>query len=403
MAWGQEKGADVKISALRACQYEIFDFVPCSLPLKTLILLTFSCFLIRRRGKFSSVICLPQKRYVICFQSTIPVFMSSSSNSRLKSSTRSRSAFLLNRLTNLRKLLIAMKVKIMSQNDKIQLFEDKRIRTAWDEEKEEWYFSIVDVVAVLTDSPNPQTYWRVLKKRLKDEGNETVTSCNALKMTAADGKRRLTYVADTEQFLRIVQSIPSPKAEPFRAWLAQVGRERIEETIDPELTIEKALETYLKKGYTREWINQRMQAIQVRKELTDERDARGVQKGVEYAILTDEISRAWSGMSTRQYKNLKGLKKKNHRDNMTTLELVLNMLAEATTTEIPNQKAPSTFSENIAVAREGGEAAGIARKAVEERTGVPVITSKNAAQLNQVVTDLLEGAAADMSEMPEKK
>ena len=291
----------------------------------------------------------------------------------------------------------------MSQNDKIQLFEDKRIRTAWDEEKEEWYFSIVDVVAVLTDSPNPQTYWRVLKKRLKDEGNETVTSCNALKMTAADGKRRLTYVADTEQFLRIVQSIPSPKAEPFRAWLAQVGRERIEETIDPELTIEKALETYLKKGYTREWINQRMQAIQVRKELTDERDARGVQKGVEYAILTDEISRAWSGMSTRQYKNLKGLKKKNHRDNMTTLELVLNMLAEATTTEISKQKAPSTFSENIAVAREGGEAAGIARKAVEERTGVPVITSKNAAQLNQVVTDLLEGAAADMSEMPEKK
>ena len=292
----------------------------------------------------------------------------------------------------------------MSQNDKIQLFEDKRIRTAWDEEKEEWYFSIVDVVAVLTDSPNPQTYWRVLKKRLKDEGNETVTSCNALKMTAADGKRRLTYVADTEQFLRIVQSIiPSPKAEPFRAWLAQVGRERIEETIDPELTIERALETYLKKGYTREWINQRMQAIQVRKELTDERDARGVQKGVEYAILTDEISRAWSGMSTRQYKNLKGLKKETLRDNMTTLELVLNMLAEATTTEIPKQKAPSTFSENIAVAREGGEAAGIARKAVEERIGVPVITSKNAAQLNQVVTDLLEGAAADMSEMPEKK
>ena len=291
----------------------------------------------------------------------------------------------------------------MSQNDKIQLFEDKRIRTAWDEEKEEWYFSIVDVVAVLTDSPNPQTYWRVLKKRLKDEGNETVTSCNALKMTAADGKRRLTYVADTEQFLRIVQSIPSPKAEPFRAWLAQVGRERIEETIDPELTIERALETYLKKGYTREWINQRLQAIQVRKELTDEWDARGVQKGVEYAILTDEISRAWSGMSTRQYKNLKGLKKENLRDNMTTLELVLNMLAEATTTEISKQKAPSTFSENIAVAREGGEAAGIARKAVEERTGVPVITSKNAAQLNQVVTDLLEGAAADMSEMPEKK
>ena len=291
----------------------------------------------------------------------------------------------------------------MAQNDKIQLFEDKRIRTAWDEEKEEWYFSIVDVIAVLTDSPNPQTYWRVLKKRLKDEGNETVTSCNALKMTAADGKRRLTDVADTEQLLRIIQSIPSPKAEPFKLWLAQVGRERIEETIDPELTIDRALETYLKKGYSREWINQRLQAIQVRKELTDEWDARGVQKGVEYAILTDEISRAWSGMSTRQYKNLKGLKKENLRDNMTTLELVLNMLAEATTTEISKQKTPSTFSENIAVAREGGEAAGIARKAVEERTGVPVITSKNAAQLNQVVTDLLEGATADMSEMPEEK
>ena len=291
----------------------------------------------------------------------------------------------------------------MAQNDKIQLFEDKRIRTAWDEEKEEWYFSIVDVVGVLTDSVDPTAYWRKLKQRLKAEGNETVTNCHGLKMTAHDGKKRLTDVADTEQLLRIIQSIPSPKAEPFKLWLAQVGRERIEETIDPELTIERALETYLKKGYTREWINQRLQAIQVRKELTDEWDARGVQKGVEYAILTDEISRAWSGMSTRQYKNLKGLKKENLRDNMTTLELVLNMLAEATTTEISKQKAPSTFSENMAVAREGGEAAGIARKAVEERTGVPVITSKNAAQLNQVVTDLLEGAVADMSGMPEEK
>ena len=295
----------------------------------------------------------------------------------------------------------------MAQNDKIQLFEDKRIRTAWDEEKEEWYFSIVDVVAVLTDQPDARhasTYWAVLKKRLNNEGaGQLLTNCKQLKMTASDGRKRLTDVADTEQLLRIVQSIPSPKAEPFRTWLAQVGRERIEETIDPELTIERALETYLKKGYTREWINQRLQAIQVRKELTDEWDARGVQKGVEYAILTDEISRTWSGMSTRQYKNLKGLKKENLRDNMTTLELVLNMLAEATTTEISKQKAPSTFSENIAVAREGGEAAGIARKAVEERTGVPVITSKNAAQLNQVVTDLLEGAAADMSEMPEEK
>ena len=294
----------------------------------------------------------------------------------------------------------------MEQDDKIRLFEDKRIRTAWDEEKEEWYFSIVDVVAVLTDQPDQRhaaKYWSVLKTRLKKEGSELTTNCSQLKMRSADGKRYNTDVADTEQLLRIIQSIPSPKAEPFKLWLAQVGRERIEETIDPELTIDRALETYFKKGYSREWINQRLQAIQVRKELTDEWDARGVQKGVEYAILTDEISRAWSGMSTRQYKNLKGLKKENLRDNMTTLELVLNMLAEATTTEISKQKAPSTFSENIAVAREGGEAAGIARKAVEERTGVPVITSKNAAQLNQIVTDLLEGAAADMSEMPEGK
>lgn len=288
----------------------------------------------------------------------------------------------------------------MSQNDKIQLFEDKRIRTAWDEEKEEWYFSIVDVVSVLTDSADPTAYWRKLKQRLKAEGNETVTNCHGLKMTAADGKKRLTDVADTEQLLRIIQAIPSPKAEPFKLWLAQVGRERIEETIDPELTIERALETYLKKGYTREWINQRLQAIQVRKELTDEWDARGVQKGVEYAILTDEITRAWSGMSTRQYKNLKGLKKENLRDNMTTLELVLNMLAEATTTEISKQRAPETFAENMRVAREGGEAAGEARKAVEARTGVPVITSQNAAQLNQVVTDLIEGAVAEPD--PEK-
>lgn len=283
----------------------------------------------------------------------------------------------------------------MAQNNQIQLFENKRIRTAWDAEKEEWYFSIVDVVGVLTDQPDYQAarnYWKVTKKRLKDEGNETVTSCNQLKMTATDGKKRLTDVADAEQLLRIIQSIPSPKAEPFKLWLAQVGRERMEETIDPELTIDRALETYLKKGYSREWINQRLQAIQVRKELTDEWDARGVQKGVEYAILTDEITKAWSGMNTRQYKNLKGLKKENLRDNMTTLELVLNMLAEATTTEISKQKAPATFSENLSVAREGGEAAGIARKAVEERTGVPVITAKNAAQLNQVVTNLIESA-----------
>ena len=286
----------------------------------------------------------------------------------------------------------------MSTNDKVQLFENKRIRTAWDEEQEEWYFSVVDVVAVLTGQPDQRhaaKYWSVLKTRLKQEGSELPTNCSQLKMTAIDGKRRLTDVADTEQLLRIIQSIPSPKAEPFKLWLAQVGRDRIEETIDPELTIERALETYLKKGYTREWINQRLQAIQVRKELTDEWDARGVQKGVEYAILTDEISRAWSGMSTRQYKNLKGLKKENLRDNMTTLELVLNMLAEATTTEISKQKAPETFSDHVDVARAGGKVAGDARKAIEAQTGVPVITEKNAAQLNQVVTNLLEGLSED--------
>ena len=276
-------------------------------------------------------------------------------------------------------------------NDKLQLFENKAIRTAWDEEKEEWYFSIVDVVAVLTDSPNPQTYWRVMKKRLKDEGNETVTNCNALKMTAADGKKRLTDVATTDQLLRIIQSIPSPKAEPFKLWLAEVGRERIEETIDPEQAIDRALETYLKKGYTREWINQRLQAIQVRKELTDEWQDRGVKKGVEYAILTDEITRAWSGMTTRQYKKLKGLKKENLRDNMSTTEIILNMLAETSTKDISQASKPETFEENIEVARRGGNVAGIAKQALEAETGKPVITSQNAAQLNAVVTGMIEG------------
>jgi len=282
----------------------------------------------------------------------------------------------------------------MARDDRIQLFENKRIRTAWDAEKEECFFSIVDVVAVLTDQPDARhasTYWAVLKKRLNNEGaGQLITNCKQLKMTAADGKKRLTDVADTEQLLRIIQSIPSPKAEPFKLWLAQVGRERIEETIDPELTIDRALETYLKKGYSREWINQRLQAIQVRKELTDEWDARGVQMGKEYAILTDEITKAWSGMNTRQYKNLKGLKKENLHDNMTTLELVLNMLAEATTTEISKQKAPEGLRENVEVARSGGKIAGDARKAIEQQTGVPVITSQNAAQLNQVVTNLIE-------------
>ena len=276
-------------------------------------------------------------------------------------------------------------------DNKIQIFEEKKIRTAWNEETEEWYFSVVDAVSVLTDSADGRKYWNKLKQRLKEEGNETVTKCHQLRMTAADGKKRLTDVADTEQLLRIIQSIPSPKAEPFKLWLAQIGRERIEETIDPELTIERALETYLKKGYTREWINQRLQAIQVRKELTDEWESRGVQKGVEYAILTDEITKAWSGMTTRNYKKLKGLTKENLRDNMSTLELVLNMLAEATTTEISKVSNPKTFSENVKVAQRGGRVAGEARKNIEEETGREVITSKNAAELNKVVTDLLEG------------
>jgi prophage antirepressor-like protein len=297
---------------------------------------------------------------------------------------------------------------IVPQNDKIQLFEDKRIRTVWNEEKEDWYFSIVDVIAVLTEQPDQRAasnYWAKLKQRLKEEGaDQLLTNCQQLKLKSPkDGKRYKTDVADTERLLRIIQSIPSPKAEPFKRWLAEVGRERIEETIDPELTIDRALETYLKKGYTREWINQRLQAIQVRKELTDEWDARGVQKGVEYAILTDEISRAWSGMSTRQYKNLKGLKKENLRDNMTTLELVLNMLAEATTTQFSKDRKPTTFQENLEVAKAGGQVAGRTRKDIESQSNTPVISPKNAAQLNQVVTDLLEGAAADMSEMPEKK
>ena len=276
----------------------------------------------------------------------------------------------------------------------IQLFENKQIRTAWDEENQQWYFSVVDVVEVLTEQPDTRRaakYWSVLKARMKKEGNQLTTNCRQLKMTSADGKRYLTDVADAEQLLRIIQSIPSPKAEPFKMWLAQVGRERIDETIDPELTIDRALTTYLKKGYSREWINQRLQAIQVRKELTDEWDSRGVQKGVEYAILTDEISRAWSGMTTRQYKNLKGLKKENLRDNMSTLELVLTMLAEATTTEISKQKNPKTFSENKEVAKSGGEAAGEARKAVEARTGVPVITPKTAIDF----TKLIDGVHKD--------
>ena len=274
--------------------------------------------------------------------------------------------------------------------NEIKLYENKEIRSAWDEEKEEWYFSIVDVVGVLTESENPQVYWRVLKKRLKEEGNETVTNCNGLKMKAADGKMRLTDVADMQGIFRIIQSIPSPKAEPFKLWLAEVGKERIDEIIDPELTIDRALETYLKKGYTREWINQRLQAIQVRKELTDAWDDHGIEKGIEYAILTDEITKAWSGMTTRGYKNLKGLKKENLRDNMTTLEIVLNMLAEATTTELTKTTNPQGLEENKKVAKEGGSVAGNARKEIEQKTGKPVITSKNAIDLSRLIEDVVK-------------
>lgn len=278
----------------------------------------------------------------------------------------------------------------MSDDQSMQLFENRRIRTAWDEERQEWYFSIVDVVQILTDSADGRKYWNKLKQRLKEEGNELVTNCHQLKLKAADGKMRATDVADTEQLLRIIQSIPSPKAEPFKLWLARVGRERIEETIDPELTIDRALETYLKKGYSREWINQRLQAIQVRKELTDEWQDRGVQKGVEYAILTDEITKAWTGITTRQYKRLKGLRKENLRDNMSTLELVLNMLAEATTTEFSRTHQPETFSENVRVAQMGGTVAGNARKEIEVTTGKPVITSKTAMDFTRLLADVIE-------------
>lgn len=275
----------------------------------------------------------------------------------------------------------------------IQLFENQKIRVAWDAEQEEWYFSIVDVVGVLTDSTDPTAYWRKLKQRLKAEGNESVTNCHALKMQAADGKNRLTDVANTEQLLRIIQSIPSKKAEPFKAWLAMVGRERIEETIDPEQAIDRALDTYLKKGYSEEWVHQRLLAIRIRNELTDEWKKRGVQKGKEYAILTDEITRAWSGMSTRQYKQLKGLKKENLRDNMSDLELVLTMLAEASTTDIAKTEHPQGLDENQKVARRGGNVAGIARKALEAETGRPVVTSQNAESFRQLVTDIVTDAA----------
>ena len=289
-------------------------------------------------------------------------------------------------------------------NNAIQLFEDQKIRVAWDAEREEWYFSIVDVVAVLTEQETlrgASNYWAKLKERLKAEGAEQlVTNCQQLKMKSPkDGKRYKTDVANTEQLLRIIQSIPSKKAEPFKAWLAMVGRERIEETIDPEQAIDRALETYLKKGYSEEWIHQRLLAIRIRNELTDEWRRRGVQKGREYTILTDEITRAWSGMNTRQYKNLKGLKKENLRDNMSNLELVLTMLAEASATDIAKAEQPQGFDENQQVARRGGNVAGVARKALEAETGKPIITSQNAESFRQLVTDIVTDAA----QLPEKK
>lgn len=286
----------------------------------------------------------------------------------------------------------------IKDNNAIQLFEDKQIRTAWDAEREEWYFSIVDVISVLTGTENPRRYWSDLKRKLKKEGaTELYEKIVQLKMLSSDGKRYKTDVADTEQLLRIIQSVPSPKAEPFKAWLAMVGRERIEETIDPEQAIDRALETYLKKGYSEEWVHQRLLAIRIRNELTDEWKKRGVEKGKEYAILTDEITRAWAGMSTGQYKRLKGLKKENLRDNMSNLELVLTMLAEASTTDISKAEQPQGFSESQKVARRGGKVAGVARQALEAETGKPVITSQNAADFRQLVTDIVEDAAA----MPE--
>ena len=295
----------------------------------------------------------------------------------------------------------------MSEQDKIQLFENQKIRTAWDTEKEVWYFSVTDVIAVLTEQPTARgasNYWAKLKQRLKEEGaDELLTNCQQLKMIASDGKHRATDVATTEQLLRIIQSIPSPKAEPFRLWLAEVGRERIEETIDPEQAIDRALETYLKKGYDPDWVHQRLLSIRIRNELTNEWQQRGVEKGREFAILTDEISKAWSGMTTRQYKNLKGLKKENLRDNMSDTELVLTMLAEASTRDISKATKPDGFAENVRVAKRGGNVANVARQQLEAETGLPVITAQNAAQLNAVVTEMIEASAQVLDRLDELK
>lgn len=278
----------------------------------------------------------------------------------------------------------------MTKENAIKLFQDQRVRVHWDDEQEKWYFSIVDIIGVLTESVNPNNYWKVLKSRLKKEGSELVTNCNQLKMKSVDGKFYKTDVADTEQLLRLIQSIPSPKAEPFKIWLARVGYERIEETEDPEKAFDRAMETYLKKGYSKNWINQRLKSIEVRKELTDEWDIRGVKKGLEYAILTNEITKAWTGLTTKQYKNLKDLKKENLRDNMTNLELVLNMLAETTTTEISKKQKPKTFRENKKVAKKGGAVAGNARKDIENELGESLLSPLNAKELGKKIIIKLE-------------
>ena len=280
-------------------------------------------------------------------------------------------------------------------DNEIKLFEGNQIRSIWDNEREEWYFSIVDIVGVLTESENPRKYWSVLKTRLKKEGNELATICSQLKMKATDGKMRSTDVADMQGIFRIIQSVPSPKAEPFKMWLAEVGKERIDEIIDPESTIDRALATYIQKGYTREWINQRLQAIQVRKELTDAWQDHGVKVGREYAILTNEITKAWSGMTTRQYKDYKGLKKQNLRDNMTTTELILNMLAETATKDIANATHPQGLEENKKVAKDGGSIAGNARREIEMKTGKSVITSKNAIDFSRLILDIIKSAEED--------
>lgn len=267
--------------------------------------------------------------------------------------------------------------------NEIKLFEDQNVRVQWDEEQEKWFFSIVDIVAILTQSVDPQAYWRKLKQRLKEDGNETVTNCHALKMVAPDGKMRLTDVADTEQLLRLIQSIPSPKAEPFKLWLAKVGRERIDELEDPEIAINRALETYLRKGYSESWVNQRLKSIEVRKALTDEWDKGGIKKGLEYAILTDEITKAWAGLTTKEYKQLKNLKKENLRDNMTNMELILNMLAEASTTEIAQGENPEGLEQHKKVARRGGKVAAKARQELESESKRPVVTSLNAKSLKK--------------------